>query len=289
MTTNEVISSVRRDLRIGLWLQRALLFGAGFGIVAAVLGLGWGRAVAAGLMAAWIGLLLWSVRGGRIAGETARLISVGRHDEAEEHVEDAARRFGVLRPIKLATLHQLAVLRHAQGRYAESQRASESLLDAAGPRPAAAPARLLLADAALEAGDLDAARRALEALRNQPLPAGAAATLMLAQLEYQGRVGAWEAITWRLRPKLELAGLLPARQQALASALLALAHRELGYDVAARELADRAGLLADPAALLDRRPHLATLWPDLDPDPGGADDVQALPGAPAGRQEERPS
>jgi hypothetical protein len=262
MTTGQLIQRLRRDVTVGVWLQRIVLAVAGAALALGIAGLPWADIVGGGLLLGWMGLLTWSLKAGPITAEAGQLLAMGKHEAAQKRVEAAATRFGVLRPLKLATLHQLAMLRHAQGRFGEAQHAATSLLQLIGRRGATLPAQLLLADSALEADDLPAAREAINRLRGQTLTAKPAALVMLAQLDYQGRVQAWPVMLGQWREKLELAALLRPEQQALVSALLGLAAKHEGHPALSADLARRATLLSDAGKLIDRRPQLAIMLAD---------------------------
>ncbi|MEM6560684.1 MAG: hypothetical protein AAF656_03715, partial [Planctomycetota bacterium] len=132
-------------------------------------------------------------------------------------------------------------------------------------------AQLLVAEAALASDDLPAAHRALVALRAQPLGTDHFAAVLLLELDYQSRLGLWEPMVHNKKAKLETLDLRPGKDAALGSALIALAQAKLGVDDGGAALSERAGLLADPATLVEERPLLgAVLKTDVDGF-GGAD------------------
>ncbi|MEM8873075.1 MAG: hypothetical protein AAGD32_02345 [Planctomycetota bacterium] len=258
MNTSTAISTLLRDLTVGRLVHKLLLaVVAGLFVYSLLGGAAWSRFAAFGLVTAYFALTVWSLRAGRITGETAQLIAAGRHDEAEDRMQEAVKRFGVVRPLKMATLHQLAVLRHAQGRWSEAVDAGAAFLgQTRGRSSMQSGTELLVAEAALEADDLHTAHRLIVALRSKPLSTDHFAALLVLQLDYQSRLGLWAAMDHNVPAKLNLLDLRPGPEAGRGCALIALAQLKLGRGDLGRALSERATLLESAAALVDGRPLL---------------------------------
>jgi hypothetical protein len=267
MTAQSAISRFRRDVTLG-----ALLRGALFAAAALCLALSAspghkaidGTLLLMGVGFLWLVLSYQSIKGQRLAAQSPSLIASGEFDAAEQQIEQALRSFSLFRTAKVISLHHLAVLRHAQKRWQDSAALSRTLL---GQRLGALkalsrPSRLLLADALLELGDVGGAYHALVALYDQRLSLGEAMNLLLVQLDYESRIGAWEAMLPKgaTYKRVQLAELMPSASGARAHALLALAAKKLGRDEWSTWLRRRAELLGDPQEIMKERPVLAELW-----------------------------
>ncbi len=272
LNTDHAISRVRRDLALGFALK-AVLLAAGLAAVVVVPRVAphvnSGLALF-GVAVVWLVLSYNSAKGSRAAADVPSLIAAGLHEEAEEEIDAALRRFSLIRVVKLQTLYQLAVLRHAQKRHRESAAVCRELLrPRAGSAGAAVarPVRLLMADVSLELDDLPAVHGALAGLYGERLSLNEVLQLLAAQLDYEARIGAWGRMTHEVMTKVQLTELMPAASAARAQALLALAAGESGRADFRDWLRDRAALLATPADLVARRPILAGLWPGTEEDP----------------------
>jgi hypothetical protein len=212
----------------------------------------------------WLALSYRSVKGQRLAAESPMLIAAGQYDDAEARIEEALRSFSLFRGAKVMSLHHLAVLRHAQKRWQDSADLCRTLLKQkpVAVRGVSRGSRLLLADSLLELGDLNGAYAALRSLYDERLSLGEATNLLLIQLDYESRLGAWEAMLPRgaVYKRVQLIELMPAAGGARAQALMALAAKNLGRLDWADWLRSRAELLADPADLKKARPILEALW-----------------------------
>lgn len=213
-----VIARFRRDLRLSGALKYLLLGG----IVMAVLlqaplgsaGLRSGGSILLlGVGMAWVLLSYYSAKGSRLIAESPALIAAGQFEEAERQIEAALQSFSLFRTVKLRSLHQLALLRHAQGRWNEAAALCKALLEAVGgerwgggigrrqqvaggsdsyhqmPTELLRSTWLIQARALLEVGDVGGAYGALMALYQQRLTLGEALELVDLQLEYVAAVG----------------------------------------------------------------------------------------------------
>jgi tetratricopeptide (TPR) repeat protein len=263
------IARTRRDLTVGSVIRYALVVGAAAAVLLTGVKVG---VVFLGLAAAWVAMAYRTAVGSRLAAESPALIAAGQYDEAERRIEQAVRSFIPSRAAKVTTLHHLAVLRYAQGRWAESAALCRAVLRF---KPTAAlggvlrASRLTLAEALLESGDVRGAHDAIAGLYGQRLALSEAMKLLAVQLDYESRVGAWEQMIQGVAGKVQLAELLPAGQSARAQAMLALAARRTGRPELAQFLRRRAELLADAGELAGRRRVLSELWP------GGGEEDQS--------------
>src|SRR5947209_6281076 len=267
LTAQSAISRFRRDVTLGTLLRGVLLFAAGACVaLSAIPGSKAidGTIVLMGIGFLWLVLSYQSVKGQRLAAQSPSLIASGEFDAAEQQIERALRSFSLFRSAKVISLHHLAVLRHAQKRWQDSAALSRTLL---GQRLGtlkglSRPSRLLPADALLELGDVSGAYQALAALYDQRLSLGEAMNLLLIQLDYESRIGAWEAMlppgaTYK---RVQMTELMPSSSAARAQALLALAARKTGRTDWFHWLRRRAELLMDREELVKERPILAELW-----------------------------
>jgi len=257
---NTAIDRVRRDLTLGTLLK--------FALSAAVIGcmlvgsdnLRFASLVAVGAL--WFWLSLTSARGSRVAAESPQLIAAGEFEAAEKNIENTVRTFSLFRAVKLQALHHLAILRHAQRRWQDSADLSRALLgQRLGPlQPISKSTRLLLADSLLEMNDLRGTYDAIAGLYREQLSLAELLNLMLVQMDYSARIGAWPSMMDNFMAKVQLAELLPAGSSARAQALMALAARRVGRTDVGDWLAARAALLADTPKLVAERPMLSELW-----------------------------
>jgi hypothetical protein len=259
------IARFRRDLTLGALLNAALLVGvfvcfilggvsnSAFGDVLLLLVLG----------AVWVTLGYQSMKGSRLAAGSPQLIAAGQFEQAEYQIEQALKTFSLFRTSKLLSLHHLAVLRHAQRRWSDAAELCAVLLRQrlGSLRGLSRQSRLILADSLLEMGDLHGAYRAIFELYQERLSLAEAMKLLSVQLDYLGRVHAWEAMLAGLRSRVQLAELMSAPASARAQALLSLAARKNGRADWSDYLRRRAELLADVSELTAARPALAELWP----------------------------
>jgi hypothetical protein len=241
------VARFRRQLAVSSLVQNGmlLLVVAGFILTVAPVGpRNMGLLILAGVAALWVGLGMRSTRSAR-AGDVASMIAAGRFAEAEDAIGRGLASFSIFRASRLMGLHQLVVLRHAQGRFAEVAELGQMLLrQRLGTlRGLAGSTEILLADALLELGDVAAAHRSLAKLYERRLSLGEATGLLRVQLDYLARVGAWQEMLAGVAEKIRLCELMPTTQAARAQKSLALAARNCGREELAKWLTERANLL----------------------------------------------
>jgi hypothetical protein len=173
------------------------------------------------------------------------------------------RAFSLFGPVKLRALHQLAMLRQAQQRWAESAALSRAVLRQrmGAARGLNKSAGLMLARSLLELNDLHAAYAAIVGLYQAPIGLDEALNLLWLQTDYESRIEAWPNLFNAAAVKCQLAELMPSPQAARTQALLALAALKCDRAEWAQWLRQRAELLADVPALVAERPVLRQLWP----------------------------
>src|SRR5687768_3378510 len=257
-----VITRVRRDITLSMMLKVLII---GIAVATYVMRGSMGAThllVLAMLGVAWIVLSYRSAIGSRLAVDSQSLIAAGRYDAAEEQIEQVLGTFSLFRTSKLMGIHQLAVLRHAQKRWADAAVLCRALLGRRlGPiRGVNKQCRLMLADAMLEMGDANGAHDALAGLYQQRLTLGEAVNLLAIQSDFHARAGNWAELAAGIDSKVQLAELMPSHLSARTQALLALASKKTGRDDWASWLTRRAELLADVQDLCSRRPILWELW-----------------------------
>jgi hypothetical protein len=266
INAENAIARLRRDLTLTSLLKAALLAGALLSMAAQTLVRPHviGPSIALGIiLAIWLVLSYRSARGSRIAAESSSLIAAGQFDQAERRIDQALRAFSLFRTVKLRSLHHLALLRHAQRRFADAALLCRALLAQrlgvlAG---LSRSARLILADALLEVGDLHGAHDALSDLYRHRLTLAEALELTALQLDYLARIGAWDHVIAGVSRKTDLAELMPPPKSARAQAALALAARKTRRPDWEQFLLRRVELLADIPDLLAQNPMFAELWP----------------------------
>jgi len=263
------IARFRRDVTLGAVLNATLLagvflcvlvggaFNSRMGDVFVLMVLG----------VVWLTLGYQSMKGSRLAAGSPQLIAAGQFEMAEHQIEQALRTFSLFRTSKLLSLHHLAVLRHAQRRWADAAELCAALLRQrlGSLKGLSRQSRLILADSLLEMGDVNGAYAAIAELYQERLSLAEAMKLLAVQLDYLSRVHAWEAMLQGLQSRVELAELMNTATAARTQALLALAAKKAGKNDWSDYLRRRAELLADVRELTAARPVLAELWPDSPP------------------------
>jgi hypothetical protein len=264
LSVESAIHLLRRELTVASLVKGAMIGGVVLCVLVGPL-VGWRNnagVVLLGIGVAWLVLSYRSMKGSRWAATSPGLIAAGQFEEAEHHIEQALRSFSLFRTVKLLSVHHLAVLRHAQRRWQDSAVLCRALL---GQRLGALQglsrqSRLILADALLEMGDVRGAYEAIAGLYEQRLSLGEAMNLLVVQLDYEARVGAWGRMMENVAAKAQLCELMPAANAARAQALLALAAKRTGRDDWAQWLRRRVELLADVQRLASERSILWEVW-----------------------------
>jgi hypothetical protein len=212
--------------------------------------------------AVWVVLGIRSLKSSRMVADSPSLIAAGQYEAAERHIDGALRSFSIFRAVKLLSLHHLAALRHAQRRWREAAMlCNELLAQRAVTRQGLGRAtRLILADSLLEMEDLAGAGECVTQLYQQRLSLSEALSLLLVQLDYESRLGAWQAMMTGAPTKVSMAELMPTPKSARTQALLALAAKKLGRGDWESWLRRRVELLVDPQDLTVRWPMLRELW-----------------------------
>ena len=269
MPAHSAISRFRRDLTLGTILNALLLGGVFF---CTLLGgafntLGGDMLMLTVLMVIWMTLGYHSMKNSRLAANSPSLIASGQFDLAEYQIEKSLKNFSIFRTSKLLSLHHLAVLRHAQRRWADAAELCAALLRQrlGSLTGLGRQSRLILADALLELGDLNGSYQAINDLYNHRLTLAEALGLLHVQLDYQWRVNAWEQMLAGLGNKVEMAELMNTANGARSQALLALAAQRTGRAELAAWLRRRVELLVDVNELTAARPVLMELWPAPSP------------------------
>jgi hypothetical protein len=259
ISAEKAIRTLQRDQTIA-WIVKGTLFGTA--IFLTIVAPNLGVTVFLGLMGMWMGLNVYNARGSYMAADSPSLIASGQYDEAEQEIERVIRSIWLFRSFKLMSLHHLAVLRHAQRRWRDSVLLSQALLrQRLTTMPAIArTTRLMLADSLMELGDLGSAYQVLMSLFTQKLTLVEAMNLLVVQLDYESRIGAWSSMMRNIKYKVQLAELMPGPSSARAQAMLALAAKQSGATEWATWLTRRVELLIDVNELQAHRPILKGLW-----------------------------
>ena len=207
----------------------------------------------------WVLLATKSARLGRLARTAWAAARVGRLDDAEAGARETLASFCLLRPVTLAALQALARVAHGRREFDAAARLAgfvlgrrEKLL--VGDR---VDVRLLLVDALLSAGNLEAAGKAAAPLRMAKLTLRDALTLLSLRLRIDAAAGQFKSMTQGMAATVELAELLPPAESARAQGLLMLAAERTGKPEWAAWLRRRVQLLTDAEELGRREPLLA--------------------------------
>lgn len=252
---HELVASLRRQFLLNGLARAAILILLGAGVLTASLRAvsepqrqaSWGVATCAG--AAWIALMIFSVRQARSANQASAFIASGRLDLAEEQLRNALRQFTFFRDGKLLACHNLAVVAHGRKCYAAAAELCEGVLalHSGISRRIVRTCRILLADCRLFLGDAVAALRAIEPLSLQDPNLSLAEQLLLLPIEVRCRMarGEYENASAVLPWKVRRAELLDSPKAALVHALLAEACRRTGQPREADFLQRRAELYHD--------------------------------------------
>jgi hypothetical protein len=215
------------------------------------------------VMAVWVLASIAGVRVSKLVQSAPSLIAAGFLDQAELRLAEGISRFTLVRSSKVLALHHLALLRHAQRQFADSLRLADAAIFHGADRAdehAGVSARLLIAEAALELGDLPRCHAALQSLRLRPLQLSDLLHLTALEIDYLSRIGAWREMLSDVRARVDLSELMPAPVSVRSQALLALAARETGQSELADFLVRRCVLLADVEELVAQRPVLSGLF-----------------------------
>jgi hypothetical protein len=258
------ISRLRRDLTVGALLKILLVTGLAIAlIVGPFVGARSELLFVMGLLGA--GWLMWGFRSFREthrATQFPSLIATGQLDVAEDQIERIVRTFSPFKNVKLLGVHHLAMLRHAQSRWQDTAMLCRALLrqrlgSLSGLNKTS---RLILADALLEMNDLAGAYETIQRLYDQHLSLSEAMNLLAIQLDYESRVGAWDAMMHNIAQKVQFAELMNPPTAVRTQALLALAARKTGRDDWHQWLKRRVELLTDVQKLAAQRPLLWEVW-----------------------------
>ena len=262
MLAESAIRRVTRDVVV-TWLIHAVLFL----VVLVILFIGPSTGLPSILLVAipctvWVLLAFNGMREARNAMQWPTLIASGQLQEAERQIEQAIRGFSMLRSMKLLSLHQLAVLRMAQGNWADAARLSHAILTFRWARDASLQraSLLVLAGSSVRIGAMEPAYGAIGQLRLMPLTLDEQLALLSAETAYLARIGAWSSLVHAIDQKARMAELMPADAAAQTQAYLALGARREGRRDWETYLTQRCMLLEDPARLCEQDGILRELF-----------------------------
>jgi hypothetical protein len=184
----------------------------------------------------------------RVFRQLPHLTAMLDHDlgAAEALLAESLDRRPLQRSVRLLLYHRLAVLRHRQRRFAEAAGIAASVLSRRLGRaePVRANLLLIVAESALECGDLPRAAVALESMGRRPLSLIESVQRLALQTRYDVAAGRDAESLAELERKLPLIELMPAPQCGAVHALLAQAATRTGRIDLADWLRRRAELLA---------------------------------------------
>ncbi|MFT3787701.1 MAG: hypothetical protein QM770_16285 [Tepidisphaeraceae bacterium] len=263
IATTAAITLFRRWLLLGTAIKIALWCAFA---VAVIVGTAWivplGYSILIGIVLLWVLLLVPSYRTAQLALSSGPLIAAGDLSRAEDQLGRSIRGFSVIRAGKVAGLQQLAMLRHAQKRWAEAVQLTRELLSrqSESDQQLQKTSRLVLIDSLLELGDVHAAGLELARVEQYRPDLKELMSITTLRLDFLARIGDWPAMFAQVSRATALAEIMPARMAARVQALLALAARRVGRDDWAKFLTTRVELLTDIDELVKHRPILWELW-----------------------------
>lgn len=167
--------------------------------------------LAAGLT--WIYLSYRSARSSQNSMFAPQLIAAGRLSEAESLIYSGIGNFSLFPQIKLRNLHNLAILRHAQGRFLDAAMICRDILRYSPKNIGNIPnlSRLLLADSLLQINLLAEAHAPLTELFTQRLSLMESLNLLSIQNLYLSKIQSWDLMLQGLKSKLDLIDLMPPK------------------------------------------------------------------------------
>ncbi|MFW6061051.1 MAG: hypothetical protein ACODAQ_12795 [Phycisphaeraceae bacterium] len=248
-----------RRLERELATDLALRWGAVIAAVAALVGIyslfdanvvTLGVLALAAAVGVWLVLNLSSARISRELPQLAAMVEA-EPQHAEPRIAELLRTRPLLGWVRLMLYDRLAGLRHRQQRFDESLAICAAVLrHRLGPaRHARAHLLLMLAEAALERGDLVSAYHALHQLHHMRVSLIEALQRLALQTRYEVTCGYHDSALARHHQKIQLAEIMPTPQCGAMHAILATAATQTHQ----RELADwlwrRAELLCTPEQL----------------------------------------
>lgn len=259
ISTSRAISLARRWQWISFLMRMGLVVALGAAIYAYEKGGGF--VVVAGMFVVWTVVSSLNARTRRLAFDAGQHIAAGEFDLAEDRLTQSLTSFTLAGSTKQFGLQQLAMLRHAQSRWADAAALARAFLSS---RTSAAandvPSRLVLAESLLEMGDLDGVARALQDLGHQRLNLRQTLVLTQLRLDLLARRGEFGQMFQQPHVTVGQIELMPAAVGMRCHALLALAAKRLGKTKWWTWLANRAGLLGDVESLYESRPFLREVF-----------------------------
>ncbi len=198
----------------------------------------------------WVGISVINARVMRELPEVSAMIDMDP-DRAEAALKGLLARRPLMQWVRLTLYHRLAVIRHHQGRFVESDAICRHVLvHPLGPGEShRAHLLLLLAESALTSGDVYAAYDALGSLHALRLNLTEYLQKLALQTRYEAMIGEDQWALWALEEKVAMAELMPAPQAGAMHVLLAQSAQRQGRTAEARWLWARAALLCHPHQL----------------------------------------
>lgn len=185
--------------------------------------------------------------------EVPRITALVEHDApfAEAALAEALRRRPLQPTVRLSLYHRLAMLRHRQRRFAETQAICSTILsqDPRGYHPFEPSLLLIYADAALECGNLHGAYTALARLHALNLGMIESLQRLAMQTRYEIVSGHDAHALAGIDRKIKLIELMPQPTCGILHAMLAAAAKRTGRAELAHWFHQRAQLLCTPAEL----------------------------------------
>lgn len=198
----------------------------------------------------WIAASFASARTARLAQHAARLAgSQAPPEQTESALREVIGRFTLYRAVRLTVYQHLAMLRHRQGRFAESSAICSALLSQ-DDRQLTASVRttltMMFTEDRLQLNDLPGAYGGLASLHQQQLSMVESVQALLLELRYEAACGYDQQLLWNLPARFELIDMMPPPASAMCHRLLAGAAERSGLRQIAAYLRNRAELLVGP-------------------------------------------
>ena len=266
LTTTKAISIFRRNMILATFVQMGL-----WGVVLASLFLnvlpigpvGSGTVLMIVAICIFVSFAFYIVKAAGLESRSLALINSRQFKEAEANIEILLHRSLLIKTRSIANLYHLMLLRHSEKSWPDVVELSAILVNqkSFARTPFYRSMLLVRTEAMLETGNLNGAYSALIKLYEMRLSLVEATNLLVLQLDYESRIGAWESMlpanaTYK---RVQLAELLPSLKAARAQGLMALAAQKLGRSDWCQWLTRRAHLLVGHGDLIADRPILAEL------------------------------
>ncbi len=209
---------------------------------------GWGSLLIIGV---WLGVTLINAQVAQSVERITRSIEMGLVADAERMIASGLGRYPLHPSLRLTLYHRLAVLRHRQGRFAETAMITHALLTHRLGKIELLRSHLLLMllESQLVGGQMMGAYMTMMELHRRRLSLTETMHLLPLQTRYELMCGHDQAVLAQCDRKIAVAELMPAPQAGLVHQWIGIAAQRQGREKLADFCQRRAALLCDPDQL----------------------------------------